>query len=112
MSHWAIAVGRLLPLDSFHRAIASPPSLQPSLPYHPFPPLPSHPPASCPLLLPAPQATCKDFTVGRASCSASSVVTLFPDRLEYKFSHSSQGRIDMVGRGRGRRCRLCWSRSI
>ncbi|PNW80459.1 hypothetical protein CHLRE_07g318400v5 [Chlamydomonas reinhardtii] len=42
------------------------------------------------------KATCKDFTVGRASCSASSVVTLFPDRLEYKFSHSSQGRIDMI----------------
>ncbi|KXZ47803.1 hypothetical protein GPECTOR_32g415 [Gonium pectorale] len=42
------------------------------------------------------KATCKDFVVGRASCAASSVVTLFLDRIEYKFSHATQGRIDMV----------------
>ncbi|GIL91759.1 hypothetical protein Vretimale_14897 [Volvox reticuliferus] len=45
---------------------------------------------------PLAKATCKDFVVGRASCSASSVVSLYPDRLEYKFSHSTQGRVDMV----------------
>ncbi|EFJ44711.1 hypothetical protein VOLCADRAFT_106308 [Volvox carteri f. nagariensis] len=45
---------------------------------------------------PLAKATCKDFVVGRAACNASSVVTLYADRLEYKFSHSSQGRIDMV----------------
>ncbi|PNH05140.1 hypothetical protein TSOC_008637 [Tetrabaena socialis] len=42
------------------------------------------------------KATAKDFVVGRATCASSSVVTLFPDRMEYKFSHSTQGRIDMV----------------
>ncbi|GLC50087.1 hypothetical protein PLESTB_000340800 [Pleodorina starrii] len=45
---------------------------------------------------PLAKATCKDFIVGRANCAASSVVTLYPDRLEYKFSHNTQGRIDMV----------------
>ncbi|GFR47248.1 hypothetical protein Agub_g8934 [Astrephomene gubernaculifera] len=46
--------------------------------------------------LPLLKATCKDFVVGRATCAASSVVTLCTDRLEYKFSHNNQGRIDMV----------------
>jgi hypothetical protein len=42
------------------------------------------------------KATCKEFTVGRGKLSPSSTVSLFPDRIEYKVSHPSQGRIDMV----------------
>ncbi|KAG2484974.1 hypothetical protein HYH03_016270 [Edaphochlamys debaryana] len=37
----------------------------------------------------------KDFVVGRATCASAAVVSLYGDRMEYKFSHASQGRIDM-----------------
>ncbi len=44
------------------------------------------------------KVTCNNFRVGRATCSSSSVVTVYPDRLEYKFHHpqQQQSRIDMV----------------
>jgi hypothetical protein len=41
------------------------------------------------------KAPCRNLVVGQASSQASSIITVFPDRLEYNFHHNKTGRIQM-----------------
>ncbi|GAX75536.1 hypothetical protein CEUSTIGMA_g2979.t1 [Chlamydomonas eustigma] len=46
------------------------------------------------------KAPCKNLVVGQASTSATSVVSVFSDRLEYKFQHDRHGNVSMLMRYR------------
>ena len=42
------------------------------------------------------KASCRNLVVGQASSSGSTVLSVYPDRLEYKFHHDQHGAVQMV----------------